>query len=185
MTHFVKFFFIFFLQSYAHRVTHNLPRDMYDKILRHRQTIEAALASEDLHGGRDQPQHHRVGFSFDNVQGSLIIQADQDEDLERANQLINSILSDDSLHDSLGLSDLTTESLLARMETAVHAHAQQHHVHQVDLDTISSRFNKLPLGTASSWDSATGSKQPARTSITTTTPTNHPRQHLRYVFCFT
>ena len=97
----------------------------------------------------------------------------------RANQLINSILSDDSLHDSLGLSDLTTESLLARMETAVHAHAQQHHIHQVDLDTISSRFNKLPLGTASSWDSATGSKQPARTSITTTT---HPRQHLRYVF---
>ena len=76
--------FFFNFQSYAHRVTHNLPRDMYDKILRHRQTIEAALASEDLHGGRDQPhQQHRVGFSFDNVQGSLIIQADQDEDLER------------------------------------------------------------------------------------------------------
>ena len=66
---------------------------MYDKILRHRQTIEAALASED-HGGRDQPQRG-LSLSFDNVQGSLTIQADQDEDLEKANQLINLILSDD------------------------------------------------------------------------------------------
>jgi len=116
---------------------------MYDKILRHRQTIEAALASED-HGGRDQPQRGGLSLVFDNVQGSLTIQADQDEDLEKANQLINSILSDDSLEYSLGLSDLTSESLLAKME--------QQPVHVL----AESRINKLPLGTASSWDAATG-----------------------------
>ena len=59
---------------------------MYDKILRHRQTIEAALASED-HGGRD---HHNRGVSlnFDNVQGSLTIKADLDEDFEKANRYV-------------------------------------------------------------------------------------------------
>ena len=126
-------FYSLLLQSYAHRVSHNLPRDMYDKILRHRQTIEAALASED-HGGRDQPQRGGLSLVFDNVQGSLTIQADQDEDLEKANQLINSILSDDSLEYSLGLSDLTSESLLAKME--------QQPVHVL----AESRINKLPLG---------------------------------------
>ena len=65
-------------------------------------------------------------------------------------RLINLILSEDNFGDSLGLSDLTTESLLAKMEDPVVVPA-------------CGRINqKLPLGTASSWDAATGKTRTPR-----------------------
>ena len=65
-------------------------------------------------------------------------------------RLINLILSEDNFGDSLGLSDLTTESLLAKMEDPVVVPA-------------CGRINqKLPLGTASSWDAATGKTRAPR-----------------------
>ena len=107
---------------------------MYDKILRHRHTIEAHLgATEDKNGGRDTT----ASLEFDDVASRILVTGDSEDDLEKASRIICKFLDEVSTND-LGLTDLTSESLMAKMAEAPKTPA------------------KVPLGNASSWDAATG-----------------------------
>ena len=127
---------------------------MYDKILRHRDTIEAhlaAAASEDSqHGGRGDKNPKTTRLEF--APKKLLVCAGSEDDLEKAHNLISSLIQDttplkdvqaygassrssgaaDQLQGGdLGLTGLTSESLMAKMA-----------------------MTKLPLGSANSWDPA-------------------------------
>ena len=95
-----------------------LTAEMYDKILRHRHTIEAQLASNSV--------------QTDLSGKSLVTSAESEEELDKAQKLISYIISapNDEFGD-LGLTNLTCESVMAKME------------------------QKVPLGLANSWDPAT------------------------------
>ena len=117
----------------THKILHHLSRDMLDKVLRHRQAIEAHLAfDEDAgNGGRGDVNRPRIDLE-DN---KLILTAQNATDLHKANQVLEHIISQKA--GDLGLTGLTSEALLAKM----------------------SRETKLPLGSASSWDPAVRRKK--------------------------
>ncbi len=133
---------------------------MYDKILRHRQTIEAHLASENggHHTGSNSLNESGGGgvgigggissLFFDDDTCHIRVTGLNDEVVNRASQLIcnylpladespqppkpptGATISSEPETSDLGLTDLTSESLLAKMA-------------------------KIPLGNASSWDPST------------------------------
>ena len=112
---------------------------MYDKILRHRHAIEAHLLAfdyEELDEGNNGSGLRRPKIDLDPHENQLILSAPNAGDLVKANQVIEHILS--SPKGDLGLTGLTSEALMAKM---------------------SLNENKVPLGTASSWDPAVRRKR--------------------------
>ncbi len=116
---------------------------MYDKILRHRQTIEAHLASENegrgetgstsfngIVGGKAGTGSGGGSLFFDDDSCHIRVTGFSDEAVNRASQLICQYLPPVEETSDLGLTDLTSENLLAKMA-------------------------KIPLGNANSWDPST------------------------------
>jgi len=104
---------------------------MYDKILRHRHTIEAHLAKAE-HGlsGRGDNAAVRLELLDHN---QLLVYADSQTDLDKANQIIGSVINEGDL----GLTGLTSLAKMAASSGTTVAAA------------------KVPLGNAASWDAAT------------------------------
>lgn len=106
---------------------------MYDKILRHRHTIEAHLAEAE-HGSSGRGDNAAVRLELlDHNQ--LLVYADSQPDLDKANKIIGSVINEGDL----GLTGLTSLAKMAANSgtTAVAAAV------------------KVPLGNAASWDAAT------------------------------
>jgi len=128
------------LQSYAVRFHQHLTPEMYDKILRHRHTIEAHLAEAavehgSLSGRGDNASAVRLELLDHN---QLLVYADSQPDLDKANQIIGSVINEGDL----GLTGLTSLAKMAASSgtTAAASAAAAKHV---------------PLGNAASWDAAT------------------------------
>ena len=113
---------------------------MYDKILRHRHAIEAHLGVAlncDHHGGRDQ----RI-LNFDHATSSLIISSAKEKDLDKAYNIISRTFQlEDAAAGELGLTGLTSESLIAKMASVELEHDTNEAAGAVTM-------KKLPLGTA-------------------------------------
>ena len=109
---------------------------MYDKILRHRHTIEAHLAEAAEHGssGRGDPIA-AVRLELLEHPNQLLVYADTTDILDKANQIIGSVINEGDL----GLTGLTS---LAKMAATTGSGGGM-------------TATKLPLGTAASWDAAT------------------------------
>jgi hypothetical protein len=134
---------------------------MYDKILCHRQTIEAHLGAseDDQNGGRD---HGRASLLFfDDEACNILVAAENDEAVRRASQIISHFLPPDEKEDYLGLADLTSESLLAKMASSTSSEEQQQQPPAAAAaSAVLPKHPKIPLGNASSWDAATRTRHP-------------------------
>ena len=124
------------LHQQQHQVLHHLSCEMYDKILRHRHAIEAHLLAFDYEVELDEANNGPPKIDLDPQENQLILSAPNAGDLVKANQVIEHILN--SPKGDLGLTGLTSEALMAKM---------------------SLNENKVPLGSASSWDPAVRRKR--------------------------
>ena len=111
---------------------------MYDKILRHRHAIEAHLAEVE-HGSSGRGDASVKLELLDHNQ--LLVYADSQLDLDKAHQIIGSVINEGDL----GLTGLTSLAKMAASETAVAGSG----------GGGSTAVVKLPLGPAASWDAAT------------------------------
>lgn len=112
---------------------------MYDKLFRHRHTIEAHLAENEASSRGEEITQARLDFDLSN-QRLLITRLKSDEELGKVNAILGSILNEGNSSSSslgepwsqgdLGLTNLTCESVIKTMATSA----------------------KLPLGSAASWD---------------------------------
>ena len=120
------------------RFHQHLTPEMYDKILRHRHTIEAHLAEAAEHGSSGRGDN-AAGVRLELLDhNQLLVYADSQPDLDKANQIIGSVINEGDL----GLTGLTS---LAKMAAAGNDGGT----------TVAAAAAKIPLGNAASWDAAT------------------------------
>ena len=126
------------------RFNQHLTPEMYDKILRHRHTIEAHLAEVE-HGSSGRGDASVRLELLDHNQ--LLVYADSQPDLDKAHQIIGSVINEGDL----GLTGLTSLAKMAASETAATAVAAV----AGSGGGGGTAAAKLPLGPAASWDAAT------------------------------
>ena len=125
------------------RFNQHLTPEMYDKILRHRHTIEAHLAEVE-HGSSGRGDASVRLELLDHNQ--LLVYADSQPDLDKAHQIIGSVINEGDL----GLTGLTSLAKMAASETAATAVAAV-----AGSGGGGTAAAKLPLGPAASWDATT------------------------------
>ena len=92
------------------RFNQHLTPEMYDKILRHRHTIEAHLAGAEHGSSSGRGDAVRLELLDSN---QLLVYADSQPDLDKAHQIIGSVINEGDL----GLTGLTSLAKMAAVES--------------------------------------------------------------------